>query len=60
MQEWEAENCRESDACDSISMEDMRLRASDLTIQYEMADLHDRVLPLRLTDVSERDDDEIH
>ncbi len=60
VQEWEAENCRESDACDSISMEDMRLRASDLTIQYEMADLHDRVLPLRLTDVSERDDDEIH
>ncbi len=45
--QWEELNPREPEVGKWISGDEMTLRHSDETIRWEMAEWHDRVLPLR-------------
>lgn len=47
VQKWEARNPHEPEQGEWITMQDMMLQNCSGTIRWEMAELHDRVLPLR-------------
>ncbi len=51
VRDWETRHPRDAEEGPFISMSEMSLRRSDETINYEMVKLHDRVLPLRETNV---------
>jgi hypothetical protein len=47
VREWESQNPHKPETGEFISMEEMSLRMRDSWIRYAMADLHERVVPLR-------------